>query len=710
MHLLNAETRKLEQFPGGHIPPYAILSHTWGEKEVSMHDLINDTNVESKERYIKIKHSCEQARVDGLEYVWIDTCCIDKTSSAELSEAINSMFNWYANAEKCYAYLADVWGIRDPSTPETTLREPLYRPIADTKPDSRYESDATACTAVRITEVALHEDNCNPSVPACICGITSANDYKKMFSQSRWFTRGWTLQELIAPTQVFFFDFHWNYIGNRNGSLLNAIANITGIDIRALQASKPSQSHSQSISHVITTFSVAQRMSWAAQRYTTKVEDQAYCLLGLLGVNMPLLYGEREKAFYRLQREILDSTTDHSILAWEGGGIGVIAGHPFGNILAPSIRNFEGCGDIRRVHSEVLGPNARTTGAMTLTPAGLQLSTRLAQFADCGKQYYDVVLNCERKGSLIALRAERRKVDDASTITHLELTPFLGTRLYSVHIAKARKAKTRDIFITPVTSPTTGYSDDPRIWVRLKNKSHVTGTGLSKASPEHLWDILPWPNIGGEMSQPQLLPAHKLDSAAAEITFFWRSLAWKVKFPSPLYQQNDNQRLYRVTVSRAKVISAESGFPSVEEQAGLEGELDSSAVSLTLPWSPWTFSNAIRIETGEQTQSKTLKFDAIHVLKISLALEEELSNGMDIVVEVSPDYVPIIKPAMVVLSLLRRTILRGMSWVRQVLSEVRRPIREDEQLPFWLYLAGSLIPVVTFLHVANYIFFSTRDE
>ncbi|KAK3707245.1 hypothetical protein LTR37_012246, partial [Vermiconidia calcicola] len=93
MHLLNARTRKLEYFIGSSIPRYAILSHTWGEEEVSMQDLINNRNVERREGYGKIHFTCEQAVVDGLDYVWVDTCCIDKTSSAELSEAINSMYN-----------------------------------------------------------------------------------------------------------------------------------------------------------------------------------------------------------------------------------------------------------------------------------------------------------------------------------------------------------------------------------------------------------------------------------------------------------------------------------------------------------------------------------------------------------------------------------------------------------------------------------------
>ncbi|KAK3710220.1 hypothetical protein LTR37_010441 [Vermiconidia calcicola] len=123
MHLLNARTRKLEYFIGspeptyhalsrtgsiGSLPDYAILSHTWRKEEVSMQDVNNDPKVDSKEGYRKILFTCEQALADGIDYAWVDTCCIDKTSSAELSEAINSMFRWYKQAVVCYAYLSDI--------------------------------------------------------------------------------------------------------------------------------------------------------------------------------------------------------------------------------------------------------------------------------------------------------------------------------------------------------------------------------------------------------------------------------------------------------------------------------------------------------------------------------------------------------------------------------------------------------------------------
>lgn len=177
MRLLNTTKRKLEEFGGNKIPLYAILSHTWGEGEITFQDIEGD-DAEKKKRveYEKVRNTCDMAAAHGFDYVWIDTCCIDKASSAELSEAINSMYRWYQEAEVCYAYLADV-----PSG--------------------------------AINSVASHIGS--------------------QFSQSRWFTRGWTLQELIAPGTVIFLDRDWHKIGTKLG-LRQVISNITGIPVSIL--------------------------------------------------------------------------------------------------------------------------------------------------------------------------------------------------------------------------------------------------------------------------------------------------------------------------------------------------------------------------------------------------------------------------------------------------------------------------------------------
>ncbi|KAI3317959.1 HET-domain-containing protein [Xylariaceae sp. AK1471] len=223
-------------------PPYAILSHTWGDEEVSFREWQYEpwADVERKEGLSKIKECCRQAAADGLEWVWIDTCCIDKSSSAELSEAINSMFQWYSNAVVCYAYLYDV-----------------------------------------------------------------SDDIEFNLAKSRWVTRGWTLQELIAPCEVVFFSRSWQVLGTRSNLSVH-LAAVTHI-------SEPFLIGRQSLDQA----SIAQRMSWVAKRTTSREEDMAYCLLGIFNVNMPLIYGEGPKAFRRLQ-EVLNREypEDHSLFAW----------------------------------------------------------------------------------------------------------------------------------------------------------------------------------------------------------------------------------------------------------------------------------------------------------------------------------------------------------------------------------------------------------
>lgn len=268
MRLLNTTSLKLEYFVGHKIPKYSILSHRWEDEEILFEDVQTD-QWPQKKGVDKVKKACLRAKDDGFRYIWIDTCCIDKSSSAELSEAINSMFNWYHHSQVCYAYLFDV-------------------PTGDTE----------------------------------------------AFTKSEWFTRGWTLQELIAPKQVQFFDRQWRKIGDRL-SLLEPIVRVTAIDRRVLDRGKHHQhcphqaedltdrmgcicggcNNSQTFHPLLSSFSVAVRMSWASNRVTTRVEDEAYALMGLFNVNMPLLYGEGMKAFRRLQEEITRNSNDQSILA-----------------------------------------------------------------------------------------------------------------------------------------------------------------------------------------------------------------------------------------------------------------------------------------------------------------------------------------------------------------------------------------------------------
>jgi hypothetical protein len=259
MRLINTARVELHSFMGEfHVPPYAILSHTWGPDEVTLQQFTDPSfrdghHLKDSHGYWKIIKTCQQALQDGIHYVWVDTCCIDKTSSAELSEAINSMFRWYQNARICYAYLDDV----------------------------------------------------NVSSEAEINNSTSNDCFSKdELAKSRWFTRGWTLQELIAPRTIVFYGKDWRRIGHK-ASMLATLEHITGVSANVLSGRNSVEDQS-----------IAKRMSWMAGRTTTRTEDMAYSLMGIFDVNMPLLYGEGPKAFVRLQEEIMKDSADHSLFAW----------------------------------------------------------------------------------------------------------------------------------------------------------------------------------------------------------------------------------------------------------------------------------------------------------------------------------------------------------------------------------------------------------
>lgn len=145
----------------------------------------------------------------------------------------------------------------------------------------------------------------------------------------RWLTRGWCLQEMIAPNTVQFYDHHWKKFATK-AQLSSMLSSFTGIDQGLLDG----------LTH-ISDYPIACRMSWASHRTTTRLEDQAYCLLGLLNVSMPLLYGEGNRAFERLQQEVLRVEDDPSVLVW---GTGDLSMEP---LLAPTVLHFAQSGGIR---------------------------------------------------------------------------------------------------------------------------------------------------------------------------------------------------------------------------------------------------------------------------------------------------------------------------------------------------------------------------
>lgn len=272
MRLLHTTTQKLvektpEELRKDNIR-YAILSHTWGPNEVVYDDIVRGTErTKNPNSLIKVQGACQQACSNGYDYIWIDTCCIDKSSSAELSEAINSMYTWYEMAEVCYAFIED------------------------------FNSESLA-----------------------------SPENKASFAASRWFTRGWTLQELLAPANMIFFTRDWVSLGEKR-AISPFLAEITGIDATIMAGECPIESAS-----------LAKRMSWMARRQTTRPEDSAYCLLGIFSINMPMLYGEGgRRAFLRLQEEIMKTSDDQSLFAWVNRDADPEALH---GLLAPSPSAF----------------------------------------------------------------------------------------------------------------------------------------------------------------------------------------------------------------------------------------------------------------------------------------------------------------------------------------------------------------------------------
>jgi hypothetical protein len=226
------------------IPPYAILSHRWGEdaEELAFEDVARDAGkvqLSCKKIPPKIQFCGDQAKQDGLQYFWVDTCCINKGNKAEHSLAIGSMFCWYRDAARCYVYLSDV------------------------------------CSAPCIGD----EKAVLPS-------------WELEFRQSKWFTRGWTLQELLAPSSVESFSCQGKRLGDKI-SLVRQVHEITGIPCLALDGAPPSQ------------FSTNERLQWKEGRVTKQDEDAWYSLSGIFDVEIAPAYSEgAASAFRRLMDEI----------------------------------------------------------------------------------------------------------------------------------------------------------------------------------------------------------------------------------------------------------------------------------------------------------------------------------------------------------------------------------------------------------------------
>jgi hypothetical protein len=352
MRLINIDTMKMEEFHGSEIPEYFILSHTWdAQGETSFQDylwldrhdeaisqgVLSEMTPKQRERAeakaqsirsqagfkkierlaalargarAKLKKSPTGYRIlwsSNVNHVWIDTACINKESSAELSEAINSMFAWYRDAAACFAYIGD-----------------------------------------------------------CDSGADLA--------KGRWFTRGWTLQELLAPKEVIFFSASWTAMGTRT-TLASTISTITKIQPDYLL----DRDH-------IPTATVARRMSWASNRSTTREEDMAYCLLGIFGINMPLLYGEGHRAFIRLQEEIIRHDNDHTIFCWSWLTAQDPESYPeWSGCLAPQPSVFANSGHFVQAYLD----EGKEPYEFQLTNAGLRIN---AVVLECLRETYKLVV------------------------------------------------------------------------------------------------------------------------------------------------------------------------------------------------------------------------------------------------------------------------------------------------------------------------------
>ncbi|KAJ9133713.1 hypothetical protein NKR23_g10575 [Pleurostoma richardsiae] len=300
MRLINAETRQLKEFFDEELPEYAVLSHTWGDisEEVSLRDYAAGMT-EKKPGMRKIELALQQTRRDRLQWLWVDTCCIDRSSSADLSEAVNAAWRWFAESAACYVYLSDCSATNDPGS--------------------------------------------------------------KDFLRARWFTRSWTLPELLAPRSITFFAENWTQIGvgsmQTDLGVLESVYHVTKIPRDVLTGTlRPWD------------FCISQRMSWASRRMCSRVEDLAYSLFGLFEVNLPVMYGEGRRAFIRLQEHIFHQhPDDDTVLAWCVGELSQRTLN-IGGLWAESPADFAESGSIR--------PVERAKEPLKLTAEGMLLDLR----------------------------------------------------------------------------------------------------------------------------------------------------------------------------------------------------------------------------------------------------------------------------------------------------------------------------------------------
>ena len=339
----------------------------------------------------------------------------------------------YAQAEFCYAYLSDILG-SCPWIEEGAI----------------------------VDASTSHRDYIPPD--------DESNFWHEAFARSVWFTRGWTLQELLAPTVLNFFGRDWNFIGNRQ-RLNMTISKVTNIDPDILSGSRD-----------ISSANVAQKMAWAAHRKTSRIEDQAYCLLGLFGVNMPMLYGEGSKAFDRLQIEIIRFTTDQTILAWNGNGQ-----DGSGRLLASSPADFAQSGKVVRWGRPK---------SFEMTNRGLRIHVPVLKRERVYGTESFAILNCRYEDDfsrVLGLRLQSyerwggyhlsiEKEQQMPEVKYLDRLVFISTYELSTHELSTRGQEMLPMEITRTFEPEFA---GVRLWLELSGSAEISTAGQSGSWGTH---------------------------------------------------------------------------------------------------------------------------------------------------------------------------------------------------------------------------------
>ncbi|EJT75546.1 hypothetical protein GGTG_05479 [Gaeumannomyces tritici R3-111a-1] len=495
IRLINTETLQMKMFFGESVPEYAILSHTWVEgEEVDFQEMAryggaldrgDSTNSEGvctcacpcqslisdivrrRPGHEKIVRICRLARERNIDWAWVDTCCIDKSSSAELSEAINSMYRWYNRAKVCFVFLADL--------------------------DLDPESD--------------------------LASYSEPTELEEALGRCRWFTRGWTLQELIAPVAIEFYNRHWKKVGS-HATLQSALAKASGI--RNLTFGDGSFFRNRG-ARALQDVAVAERMSWASKRRTTRVEDVAYCLMGIFDINMPLLYGEGQKAFQRLQEEILKRSNDMSIFCSSSNYAKKLCWYGW-DVLPVSPSAFDGSRDFWPPNPFMDKRWSQAT--FSVTNRGLLVQN--AYLIPCSsigftKPYYILELNCT--ATVTNPRQCVMVLEWVAPSLYMRISDYrpLPRCVITGDGADGQMGLTEDFYILTFDAymdiwkgDLEDYTEDTD-WVELTSGTPPWQLHVAQAAPPQYWDVAARRFVGVGLRYAKVELANRTDGAGGAI-------------------------------------------------------------------------------------------------------------------------------------------------------------------------------------------------